>query len=883
MVFKKTPPPPFVPDSPEKIIMDLPRRKILGVLLHQGELMRTYRATAVTAPDVAIQMPTGSGKTLVALMIAEWRRRKFRERIVYLCPTNQLVHQVVEQADDQYGLTVNGFTGEAKEYSPAAKAEYRNGDRIAVTNYSSLFNVKPFFADADVIVVDDAHAAENYIAAQWTFRVERVNPRHQTLHAAIASVLKAHLEPVNFSRLTGEWDNPSDLGWVDKLPTPKFAALHDELRTVVDANLGSLDLRYSWRILRDHLYACHLYVSTADILIRPLIPPTWTHAPFTCAKQRLFMSATLGAGGDLERLTGRTTIKRLQVPDGWDRQGIGRRYFMFPAMSLKGNEAARLRRELMRAAGRSLVLVPSEKHRAEIAEDIAEDLGFRIFSVDELEKSKRPFVTTEQAVAVIAGRYDGIDLPGDQCRLLFIEGLPKATNLQERFLMSRMGANTLFNERIQTRVLQAIGRCTRSLQDFSAVVVGGEELTDYLVDRRRRVFLHPELQAEIEFGVEQSQTTSVADFLDNAAIFFENKIAWEDANQDILAKRSSSVQQAMPAMNDLQEVVHKEIDYQTKLWQADYEAALDSAESVLGRLAARELRGYRALWHYLAGSAAWFGAQAGVTRLVARARTHFSKAKAAAPGIPWLVGLSTYQDAVGRAEEPDPTVLHQIERLEHQLARLGTVHDRNFAAHEQEILNGLMSAEGFEQAHVKLGALLGFDAGKVEADASPDPWWIADNICFVFEDHAGAKSDSVLDATKARQAATHPAWMHSHVRAAENARVLPVLLTPVTRATEGAFPHLNSVALWPLAEFRAWATRALVTVRDLRRTFVEPGDLDWRTAATEMFKTGRLDAVGLRDWLSTQSAGRLLNLAEDERRSEAAEQKIAADGAAHRR
>ena len=64
---------------------------------------------------------------------------------------------------------------------------------------------------------------------------------------------------------------------------------------------------------------------------------------------------------------------------------------------------------------------------------------------DDLEQTKAKFVAEPKAVAVIANRYDGIDFPGDDCRLLFVEGLPKATNLQERFLMTRMGANLLFN------------------------------------------------------------------------------------------------------------------------------------------------------------------------------------------------------------------------------------------------------------------------------------------------------------------------------------------------------------------------------------------------------------------------------------------------------
>src|SRR5215467_8119372 len=98
MAFKKETPPEAVPDNPEKILLELPRRKIPGVLLHQGQMMQKYVAQALTAQDVALQLPTGSGKTLVGLLIGEWLRRKNQERVVYLCPTIQLVNQVVEQA-----------------------------------------------------------------------------------------------------------------------------------------------------------------------------------------------------------------------------------------------------------------------------------------------------------------------------------------------------------------------------------------------------------------------------------------------------------------------------------------------------------------------------------------------------------------------------------------------------------------------------------------------------------------------------------------------------------------------------------------------------------------------------------------------------------------
>ena len=453
MAFKRLLPTRQVPDSPEKLFLELPRRRIPDVLPHQKEIMRLYAAEGNDLPDVALQLPTGSGKTLVGLLIAEWRRRRNRERIVYLCPTRQLVNQVVEQAEEKYGLTILAFTGSSQNYDPTAKAEYQTANRIAVTTCSSLFNTNPYFDDADVIIVDDAHAAESYISDLWSVRVERNNSKHATAHAAIAGILRSTLEPLIYSRLCGQVHNIADRSWVDKLPTPKFQEIADEVVEVLDTHTDKTNLSYPWSMIREHLHACHMFFSIDEILIRPLIPPTSTHLAFCKPKQRIYMSATLGAGGDLERLMGRRKICRLPTPEGWDRQGVGRRFFIFPGMSIEDETAEELRCDLMQRTPRSIVLVPSTQARDKISSEIKKDLAYEIFNASDIEESKKPFISKHAAVAVVANRYDGIDFPGNECRLLFIEGLPKATNLQERFFMARMGANVLFNERIQTRVL----------------------------------------------------------------------------------------------------------------------------------------------------------------------------------------------------------------------------------------------------------------------------------------------------------------------------------------------------------------------------------------------------------------------------------------------
>lgn len=860
MAFKKLPTPVTTHSSAAQLFLDLPRRKYSGLLDHQGQMLRIYNDQALQSSDVALQLPTGSGKTLVGLLIAEWRRRNFGERVVYLCPTRQLVNQVAEEGNTKYGLEVDAFTGQVKDFDPGAKGRYSTAGRVAVTTYSALFNANPFFKGADVIILDDAHAAENYIGKMWTVLVERHSKKHPGLYVALAAALQPAMDPYFHARLTAGARSPSDYGWVDKISSPGVMKVAEQIRAILDEHNADPEVLFPWRQLADNLPACHVYVSVNQILIRPLIPATWTHEPFSSAKQRIFMSATLGMGGDLERLTGRKQIKRLPIPQGWDRQGIGRRFFVFPAMSLDEKQSNVLRLELMKEAGRSLVLVPTDAMEKAVADQVQAELKYPTFSADDIEVTKAGFISTPKGVAVVANRYDGIDFPGDDCRLEFIEGLPQAVNLQERFLMSRMGALVLFNERVQTRVLQAVGRCTRGLNDYSAVVVSGGELTDYLVDKRHRRHFHPELQAEIEFGVSQSTEMSIASIVDNMRIFLRHDVEWEEANKDILNARDRSVQEELPVMKELAASVGAEIRYQESLWQGDFQSAFDHARDVLSALTSSDLKGYRALWHYLAGSAANLAAaHPGGAAFAAAAREQFARARDAAKGLPWLVSLAQYESTPSAGDKRNAAALRQIERVERQLTTLGVTHNRGYAKRERDVLEGLSDASTFEHAQRMLGEMLGFTAGKIEDDASPDPWWMADDMVIVFEDHAGATSlDPMIDAKKARQAASHAAWIRMHLPEAKEAKVLPVLVTPAKKATKGAAPSLNEVAYWPLEEFRSWAHRAMGVLRTVRSSFVAEGDLDWRVKAAEQFEQAGIDAPGLFARLEAANAAKLM-------------------------
>jgi Helicase C-terminal domain len=482
-----------------------------------------------------------------------------------------------------------------------------------------------------------------------------------------------------------------------------------------------------------------------------------------------------------------------------------------------------------------------------------------VFNAMQLESSKQPFIECQSAVAVVANRYDGIDLIEDDCRLLMADGLPGGANLQERFFVSRVTAQQLLDDRILTRLVQGFGRCTRSPNDYAAVVILGETLSSYLFKKERREFFHPEIQAELEFGIEQSKEVSVSDLIDNLNHFFARDAEWEGADQAILTQREGLTQKTFASSKDLADVVSAELAYQYAIWDADFTQALEHCRAVLGKLNHEDLRGYRALWLYLAGSAAWLAHANGYLPDDEQVKVYYRRAQAAAPVLRWLVHLqaNAIPTVTTGLSQLDSATTAIVERLECVLEQIGTIHDGKFDVEETAILTALLqTADGkaFEAGHVRLGRLLGYEADNSDDDAAPDPWWIADDTVFVFEDHAEAGGNTVFSATKARQAASHPDWVRENLKLPPTTEIIPVVITPCTKTTKGAMPSLRKVRYWALDDFCAWVKNALRVIRDIRRTFPGVGDLEWRTQAAARLRDANITPQQLNDKLSTSCA-----------------------------
>ncbi|MGW2612986.1 DEAD/DEAH box helicase [Streptomyces mirabilis] len=600
-----------MPDDPVDLyrILALHNRGPEAVWGHQQDVLRHWHKETPEAPDVTIELPTGAGKTLVGGLIGEFQRRKYGERVAYVCPTRQLARQTAVKFDD-YGipnvLLINGV----KTWNKADRSRYDGGEAIAVTVYSHVFNSNPALDNANMLVLDDAHAAEGYVASPWSLSISR--DTEADAYRDVLSAVRRAVDPLVFNRLSTPDTNDSQASYVYLASPIGIAEQAVLLEQVVGAACRAEKLStsaiHAWKLLQGHLDRCLVYLSYGQILIRPLIPPTALHQAFSGPARRIYMSATLGDGGELERAFGRKKIAQIPVPRGWEKQGTGRRFFLFPELTSDLAAAPGRLPEfvsgIIASSSRAVALTPDARAARKFKARYTPP-GHTVLSAADVEDDLTTFTGRDNALLLLNNRYDGIDLPNDNCRLVVLDGLPARGDLQERFLHEALGATEVLQERIRARIVQGAGRATRNNRDWAAVMVLGQSLTSYLSGPDRQAALHPEVHAEVEFGRRNSLGTSSAEMLDNLRVFQEHGQDWADVDGDIVTAREEYTRAIAPSATELHNAAKHEVDAWNAIWNGQWDWALTAVQKVLDQLTgARTPQRYSALWNYLGYSLA---------------------------------------------------------------------------------------------------------------------------------------------------------------------------------------------------------------------------------------------------------------------------------------
>lgn len=737
-------------DSPVKMYLRgaMPRTAdaVSSLWIHQGDVLKAYSEKHQATPDLALELPTGTGKTLPGLLIAEWVRRKTNGPVLYATPTKQLANQVLATAKEE-GVPACLLVGSHHDWSATDSSEVAGGESIAITTYSSIFNSSPKLPIPRLLLLDDAHAGEQFVGEQYGVTIRRTESEEAYL--IVLDALRPFLSALQIQRLQGQPDPGAHHQVRLVLPAIDLPAL-----ATLDTKLSQLGKpqRFQFSMIRSGLTSCCFYLSYGSVQIRPMVPPTFENQVFSNADQRVYLSATLGSGGELERAFGRPEIVRMPLPTETPPRS-GRRLFVFPDL-IKGGDAAALTKEVVGITNKALILSQASSEQTEEAAEALAGEGVPIFGKDDVANGLAAFATADTGVLGLANRYDGMDLPGDACRIVVLAGKPDALSLQEKFLSERADANAAIAERLRTRIVQGAGRCTRGPNDHAVVVVLGSDITRYFSHPENRSALEPELQAEINFGWKNSKGKDATEVLENVRTFLDHGTDWRTGGEPLVAEfREAAEKIDPPSALALGESAKLEVIAWRLAFLGDWIPAsqnLEDAARAVGK-GGESTRGYRSLMLYMAGVWLNIGAQSDAHR--ARARQLIRDAKKASSRGTWLMEMRELPG--GEHVQLTGADLVAVNNIVAKLT--GQFNPNKVRATLKDMREGLTqdSSGRYEAALTTLGTLLGATASKPSGPGRCDSAWLWDtSMWLAIEAKSEEYADGLLPLKDIRQANT---------------------------------------------------------------------------------------------------------------------------------
>jgi hypothetical protein len=73
----------------------------------------------------------------------------------------------------QAGIDIVMLVGSDHGWPTASKVTYESARAVAITTYSTVFNVRPHVEPAQTLLFDDAHTGERFVVGAWSVAIGR--------------------------------------------------------------------------------------------------------------------------------------------------------------------------------------------------------------------------------------------------------------------------------------------------------------------------------------------------------------------------------------------------------------------------------------------------------------------------------------------------------------------------------------------------------------------------------------------------------------------------------------------------------------------------------------------------------------------------------------
>lgn len=743
-------PPSARPSDPIKIFQARPSIDSQVTDLWRGQAKALEDWYTSSENDILISLNTGAGKSILGTLICQSWLNSGVQNPVYLCATNDLVDQTAREATK---LALKFTTRTSGEFSNDL---FESGQGFLVTSYQTLFNAKTKLRGdlaPGAVLFDDAHVGEPTIRGQFTLSIEK--KRHNALFATLIEVIDKNLSATDRQqlRLVLNIHGQSD----SFLCPPETGAALNELLGSLSAQFngdGLAHLHFPYLQLVTHFDACAVVVRTDSIELSPPFLPTRTVSALKSNDiKRVYLSATLKAESEFVRAYGRRPGKIIEPEVD---AGNGERTII-NVRKLDDRDGLIDWAHTQSRKGKVLVATPSRSKAAAWAA-VAKPP-----ETDKFNAELKDFRAAKKGGFVLAGRFDGIDLPDSTCRLMIIAGLPSGGSALETYLWQIFEMQNLLAARVATRVTQLFGRIIRGRNDYGLFLVYGGDLTNWLLRDRNLALLPDLLQKQVKLGQtlndewEIKTLKSVGEFYEQVA---EREEGWleyyrsyiddfELDDRDVRKRRENEQSQLKSAV--------AESKFIEALWQHRFADAAEALEECIETIAESDSK--LAGWLNL-----WSGAARALGGADEAAREHYRIAKSRLP-IRMELPIDPADDDWEQVEAAT-TGDAALRALCHSRARTFGIQIKRAAESASLVTSKTSTSSACEEAYRAAGSFLGYTASRPDEEtaAGPDVLWIDEinSVALSFELKTDKALTSTLTKKEIGQSHNHIQWIRDN-------------------------------------------------------------------------------------------------------------------------
>lgn len=438
----------------------------------QREVLEKYYKELQTKRRIGIKLPTGSGKSLIAILILEaWRKTG---KVVGILTANKGLAEDIKRRCDEIGVpsaTIFGSEGDSKYRIERTRnlRRYKLKNIIGIFNYHSFLygtEYKQEIFPPDILVIDDASDFETVRNDFFVIRVKR-SEHEETYDDALKVLLSnSHLYP-NSQDFGSRTARQSDVELVFFTHAPLiWSVLRKHLPDLRD-DQGFI---FAYNRNRDCEHSFLIFVSEDEIEFRPLLIPEES-LKMGAIGQIIFMSATLPEEELLHKIFGiKDTIFMIDEDTlskaAYDEIATMGKRLIFPlyGAELEQGDGKEIIWNLATSHSKLLVLANSN-YEAQIVQKYLSAKATPTLIYRTSDDGYHFAYNMKSGVLICANRYFGLDFPGDTCKVAVIVKLPAIWDTVDAFQFTVLNNSLYMEQRIGYRLTQSLGRCNRLLTD----------------------------------------------------------------------------------------------------------------------------------------------------------------------------------------------------------------------------------------------------------------------------------------------------------------------------------------------------------------------------------------------------------------------------------